>query len=105
MTLCTHKQLTGNDELIPSDPGFSHKGHFFFPRPVPFFLSIKAVFLSANLRGQCLSFHFNSSREIVQDTKVKRTFFAKKKFFLFERKGFGRGDEFSPFLGQLGTQF
>ena len=35
----------------------------------------------------------------------KRTFFCEKKFFLFERKGFGRGDEFSPFLGQLGTQF
>ena len=49
-------QLTGNDELIPSDPGFSHKRHFFF-RGLYLFFSIKVVFLLANLREEGLNFH------------------------------------------------
>ena len=34
----------------------------------------------------------------------EKDFFLEKKLFWFERKGFGRGGEFSSFLGQLGTQ-
>ena len=35
----------------------------------------------------------------------KGLFRGKKNFFLFERKRFGRGGEFSSFLDELGLQF
>ena len=47
--------------------------------------------------------YISCSREFILDMNQKGPFL-EKNFFLFERKGFGRGDEFSSFLGQLGTQ-